>query len=474
MGSCRDRVATMAVNGTGLTANQPRTPINKGDVRMFRRRSHYRSPYAPLRRPARPRQFGSARSGYPRPAGRRRPRWRPAGWTTLVLVLLAVAYVVTQLVRPAPRPDALLRLPASVTAPGGGALPWPATGEAAVALPGLNAVRSSGSHRQAIASLAKMMTAYIVLRNHPLRGGAAGPTIRLTAADAATYRREAAAKDSVAAVRAGELLSERQALEALLVPSADNIALVLARWDAGSQRAFVARMNAEAARLGMSETHYADASGLSPRTVSTPSDQLRIAEAAMRLPVFSGIVALPAVTLPVAGRVQNYDFEVGHDGFIGIKTGSDNAAGGCWAFAARRPVAGRVRTVYGVVMGARSPVGYLQPALAAGRLLADALPGTVHLATVLPAGSVVGYLTSPWSSHRVAIVTRQAIRGLVASGAAVRFGAVLGHRLSGAVAGGQVLGRLTAAGVTGTSRTALLAARALPGPSLSWRLTRLP
>jgi serine-type D-Ala-D-Ala carboxypeptidase (penicillin-binding protein 5/6) len=55
-------------------------------------------------------------------------------------------------------------------------------------------------------------------------------------------------------------ISGRHALEALVLPSADNMAWILARWDAGSQAAFTPKMNAAAGRLGMTGTSYADAS----------------------------------------------------------------------------------------------------------------------------------------------------------------------------------------------------------------------
>ena len=106
-------------------------------------------------------------------------------------------------------------------------------------------------------------------------------------------------------VAAGEQLTERQALQALLLPSANNIAAVLARWDAGSEDRFVARMNATARSLGMTHTRYTDPSGYDDATVSTAADQVRIVDRAMRLPVFARIVATPSATLPVAGTVHN-------------------------------------------------------------------------------------------------------------------------------------------------------------------------
>ena len=144
---------------------------------------------------------------------------------------------------------------------------------------------------------------------------------------------------------------ERQALEALLLPSANNIAAVLARWDAGSVDRFVARMNATARSLGMTHTRYTDPSGYDDATVSTAADQVRIVDLAMRLPAFASIVATPSATLPVAGTVRNTDALLGHDGFVGVKTGSDDAAGGCFAFRSIRWIDGRQTTITGVVLG---------------------------------------------------------------------------------------------------------------------------
>ena len=223
-------------------------------------------------------------------------------------------------------------------------------------------------HAAAIASVAKVMTAYLVLRDHPLRLGEDGPTITLTDADVADTDRRRGQQESVVPIAAGEQLTERQALQALLLPSANNIAAVLARWDAGSADRFVARMNAAARSLGMTHTRYTDPSGYDDATVSTAADQVRIVDRAMRLPVFASIVATPSATLPVAGTVHNTDTLLGHDGFVGVKTGSDDAAGGCFAFRAIRWIDGKRTTITGVVLG--------QPGddqVAAGLAAADAM-----------------------------------------------------------------------------------------------------
>jgi serine-type D-Ala-D-Ala carboxypeptidase (penicillin-binding protein 5/6) len=246
---------------------------------------------------------------------------------------------------------------------------WPPYGQAAFIRAGQAQIQAGpNQHAAPIASVAKVMTAYLVLRDHPLGRGEGGPTITLTDADVADTDRRRAQQESIVPVAAGERLTERQALQALLLPSANNIAVVLARWDAGSVDRFVARMNATARSLGMTHTRYTDPSGYDDTTVSTAADQVRIVEQAMRVSAFASIVATPSATLPVAGTVRNTDTLLGYDGFVGVKTGSDDAAGGCFAFRAIRWIDGRRTTITGVVLGqpGRDEIG-------AGLTAADAM-----------------------------------------------------------------------------------------------------
>ncbi len=245
---------------------------------------------------------------------------------------------------------------------------WPEHGQAAVQIGQSQVEPGPNQHAAAIASVAKVMTAYLVLRDHPLRLGQDGPTITLTDANVADTDRRRRQHESVVSIAAGEQLTELQALQALLLPSANNIAAVLARWDAGSEDRFVARMNATARSLGMRHTRYTDPSGYDDATVSTAADQVRLVDRAMRLPVFASIVATPSATLPVAGTVHNTNTLLGHNGFVGVKTGSTAAAGGCFAFRAIRSIDGKRTTITGVVLG---QPGHNQ--IAAGLEAADAM-----------------------------------------------------------------------------------------------------
>jgi len=282
-----------------------------------------------------------------------------------------------------PRP--LLTSPSGTDTPGAGTaaprrerlatISWPADGVSAADISGFGVVAGPGAARPVpIASVAKVMTAYVVLHDHPLPGGGSGPDIAVQPSEAAAYPSQARDGDSLVPVAAGERLTERQALEALLLPSADNMAWILARWDAGSQAAFAARMNATARRLGMTGTTYTDPSGLDPSTTSTAADQVRLGMAAMRVPALAAIVATSTAVVPVAGVVRNYNTLLGQDGIAGLKTGSTQAAGGCVLIAAWHKASGRKTLIVAATFGQPGTAETILPnALQAGHNLVLAL-----------------------------------------------------------------------------------------------------
>jgi serine-type D-Ala-D-Ala carboxypeptidase (penicillin-binding protein 5/6) len=260
----------------------------------------------------------------------------------VALVLAQTALATVHHLLEGPRPT--LEMGTSLSSAG-----WPQHGQAAIALGNGRPAASPHQQPAPIASLAKVMTAYLTLERYPLTDSEEGFTTSVTAVEAQAEARDVAQDQSVVKVQAGERLTERQLLEALLIPSGNNIARLLAARVAGTETRFVAEMNAKARSLGMDHTTYSDPSGFDASTVSTAADQLRIFQRAMRLPVFRQIVSLPSVTLPVAGTLTNYNPLIA-EGYAG-KTGSDSAAAGCLAFLTHVTVSGRRLTVAGVVTG---------------------------------------------------------------------------------------------------------------------------
>jgi D-alanyl-D-alanine carboxypeptidase (penicillin-binding protein 5/6) len=279
---------------------------------------------------------------------------------------------------------------------------WPKVGQAAVAVRGVGIVSRSANERPVpIASLTKMMTALVVLHDHPLLPGEAGPGIRVTAADVGNYQAETVAGDSTVAVAAGESLSEYQLLEALLVPSGDNIADMLATWDAGSIGAFVVKMNAMAQTLGLASTHYADASGVSAASVSTAADQARLAADLMGNPVVRGIVRRTNLAFPVAKKIWNANPAIGTDGIVGVKSGWSIKAAGCLVTAAFRAVAQRGVLVIAVTLG--QPGGIWDAVKIDEALLTTATEALVAY-QVTAAGVTIATITLPGGAGNAALV----------------------------------------------------------------------
>ena len=262
-------------------------------------------------------------------------------------------------------------------------LPWPSQGQATVDVEGIGSLGVEGDQRPVpIASVTKVMTALVILDDHPLRGEDQGPTIRV---DGAAAAEAGDSRQSTVRVQAGQSFSEHDLLEMMLIPSGNNIARLLARWDAGSERAFVAKMNDAAHRLGMAHTTYTGASGFEDSTTSTAVDQLKLAEKVIGYDAFARIVDLPTATIPgLRDKLVNTNTLLGDHGVIGMKTGSSTPAGGALMWAARQPDAsGRLRLVLGVVLDQHrgsSPDDDLHAVLDTSRTLvhgvADALAST--------------------------------------------------------------------------------------------------
>ncbi len=310
--------------------------------------------------------------------------------TLIVLVAAGAGVATVRLRAAAPTPLVTPVLHREVPVPSRPiALPWPATGQAAIAVPSLGIDVASGPQQPVpVASLTKLMTAYVILRDHPLAGHETGPTIGVTQADIDDYAHDTVNDDSNAQVTAGEQLTEQQLLGGLLVHSADNYADLLARWDAGTTTAFLAKMNAAAADLGMANSHFDDASGISPASVSTASDVLKVAALDMANPTFASIVRMRSVTLPVAGTLSTYTPLIGLRGVIGVKSGYTDAAGGCDVLGVVRTVHGRPVLLLAAVTG-QTGIGVLAQAGLHGLALVSAVEPLIGTMPVMSPGQLV-------------------------------------------------------------------------------------
>jgi D-alanyl-D-alanine carboxypeptidase (penicillin-binding protein 5/6) len=403
---------------------------------------------------------------------RRRARLKHVLIPIFVVVMVFAAASVKAAAAPEPDLSARRVGPPSVRLAGQAPEPaWPATGQASIEVEGLPPLGTSGGTKPVpIASLAKVMTAYVLLQDHPLTAGHNGYSVTVTPADVADYESRLATAQSVVEVQSGEVLTELQLLQGLLVPSANNFAAIIATHEAGSIAAFVSEMNAAAAKLGMTHTTYTDPAGLDPTTVSTAGDQMTLAAHVMANPLFAQIVASPYVVLPVVGVVDNFNTAVGHNGYIGIKTGSDSTAGGCLMFANTQVLDGHPTTVLGVVLGqdtgTQNTAALIGAAVNASTTLVRSVVPSVALRTVLPKGAVVGSVTNP-QGRRVPLTTTSSLNEMGYGGEIVPLTLTL-HPVGSKLTAGATVGRVSAG--NGGPSAAVTAGSTMPPVSFTWKL----
>ena len=342
---------------------------------------------------------------------------------------------------------------AAATAP----LPWPVTGQAAVAIPSIGYAAQSGPELPVpVASMTKIMTGYLILRDHPLVPGQNGPNITITPSDVTYYVQDTVSDQANVPVQVGEVLTERQMLEGLLVHSANDFAYSLAAWDAGSLPAFVAKMNATAQQLGMAGTHYVDPSGYLPQSQSTAADLLKVATVALRDPTFASIVTMSSVSLPLGGVEGSYTPLLpgepgGNPAVVGVKSGFTDAAGGGDVLALKQNVGGHSVIVLAAVTG-QETADVLATAGLAAFILAQAAGSRVVVTSTLPIGTVVG--TAQVLGKSVPAVTTGTGSLVAWPGERLRQATItVGHPYAGASAG-TPLGYVTYS--IGTQRLAAL------------------
>ena len=394
-------------------------------------------------------------------------------WTPLVL-LLVVVFAVVQSVRPLPAPTLELTAEDSYTFDGGKVdIPWPADGQAALDVQGIGTFGSSGEQKPVpIASVAKVMTAYVILRDHPLKSGEDGPKILI---DQAAQDQSDAGQESTVDVTKDDRITEREALESILIASANNVARLLARWDAGSEKAFVQKMNDAAKDLGMKNTTYTDPSGLNNTTVSTAVDQVKLAKAAMQQPAFREVATMMSYVDYKQKKHDNWNRLVGYNDVTGIKTGTTTSALGNLVFSARKDVDGEVHRIIGAVV--RQPAGgpdntILGAALHEGDKLIRAAQGALESATILKKGDVVGYADDGLGGRTPVAVTKD-VTAVGWAGLSVKL-TFAGDDLPHTAKAGTKVGTLTVGdGTTSAVKVPVALQKDLAEPDFAAKLTRL-
>jgi D-alanyl-D-alanine carboxypeptidase (penicillin-binding protein 5/6) len=307
-----------------------------------------------------------------------------------------------------------------------------------------------------MASITKIMTALVVLESADLD-------------DVMTVPADAAVGGSTAQLVAGERLRVRDLLTSLLVASGNDAAITLAEGVAGSQAAFVARMNRRARELGLTHTRFANPHGLdAPGHRSSVRDLVALAQQAMKNPVFRRMVSLRRATIPGPGGVgtrklvsENLLLDIDPD-VDGVKTGMTDGAG--YALVTHTPARPDAPELYAALIGAPSGAARARDGL---RLL-DHGRAQYAPATLIAAGAAVGRV--PVDDRPGTSVEYRAVEPLVAP---VRLGEPVTEtvtappEISAPVEEGQVIGSITVRqGERVLGRRDLVAAESAGEPSI--------
>jgi D-alanyl-D-alanine carboxypeptidase (penicillin-binding protein 5/6) len=283
-------------------------------------------------------------------------------------------------------------------------LAWPssaATAVGAIGFPGVLAATGT-SEALPIASITKVVTALVVLHEHPLAASEPGPSITFDRTDVRYYHDYFAIGGMVKPVKSGLTLTQRELLQVVLIASANNYAKSLALWAFGSEAAFLDASRSWLDSHGLTTTAIYEPTGMDPRNVSTAPELLELGKLAIADPTLSEIVAQPTATLPYIGTIKNSNKLLGDLGIDGIKTGTLDEAGACLLFSADFPVGDTTVTVVGVALGGFDhdtqfpQVHSLMSTVAAG----------FHQLALVNEGDVLGEYHTKWDSRAEAIAAK--------------------------------------------------------------------
>lgn len=379
-------------------------------------------------------------------------------------LLASILYVMGSLVAPVPATAAVTQHAASLVQPAA-QLAWPGWGSGAITAPDFpGASASHGSNASMpIASMTKTITALVVLEKKPVSSGADGPDIAFTQKDVDIWHQVVADGGSWAPVQAGTSMTEKEALTAMLLPSANNYAISLADWAYGSPGAFVKAANAWLAQNKFTGTHLVTPDGLDPGNVSTTADLIGIGKLVLKNPLLSAIVSQKTATLPGAGAQDNTNSLLGFDGIDGIKTGNTDEAGYCLLFSADVTVGTSKVRVIGAVLGAAD-----HDELWAGvKSLLGSMQAGFHQVDAAKAGQSYGSYATPWGA-RASLASTSTKSFVVWSDTPIAVDLQTHPLQSGRK--GDVVGQVTFT-LNGKTQTALLAlTKDLPDPGFFWRL----
>lgn len=414
----------------------------------------------------------------PRDPTLRRRRLRGVLIAMLVVLALVAAvggYAAWALTAPLPAPVESVRTPV-VTAPEAVTLDLPDAGSSAVSVAGAEEylgaeangiwATSGDNSPRPLASITKLITALVILDARPLADeNDPGPTITFTSADNDLYDEYYVKGATIAAMPTGSSMSLREALAAMLIPSASNYADVVSRWTFGSRWAFLEAARAWLAKNGLTGTTIVEPTGIDPGNTSTPTDLIALGRLAAQHPVVAQIARSASANLPGVGTVYNTNSLLGTSGITGLKTGNLGGDTHNLLYTAKVDIGtGTPLSVVGVVMGGASRQSVNDAVVG----LLDSVRAGFHDVPVATQGRVVGSYSTAWGASADIVMASDAS---IFTWSDTPIEVALTTTKPKTFADGEVVGTLTWTAGPKTATADLVIDGTIEPPSEWWRLT---
>lgn len=342
---------------------------------------------------------------------------------------------------------------------------WPSTGSVALTYQGADVLplNNNGSVSVPSASTIKILTALIVLQKKPLELGESGETITFIDEDVQNLQVISARGGAVYPITAGETMTYNDALQIMLMVSANNIADKLAVWAYGSSEAYLEAATVYASDNKLSSTKVSDASGLSSASLTSPNDLVRIASSFLGNPLLKSIVSQKTASLSNGKIIENTNMILGIDGITGVKTGFTDEAGACLVVSKDITVVNTKFTLISAVMGQPDrPTAYSET-----QRLLDKFKEQFSEVSLLTKDQKVAKFVAPWGAE-ADVVNRDDINLVRYVGESFNASFNI-DPISYGKKHDQV-GILNANTKNGSKRVELELTEDLPAPPLSWRL----
>lgn len=412
------------------------------------------------------------------PVRRRKLRRRRRAIALIVAVALAVGsggYAAYALTAPigtatldAQAPDVETPPLAQITLPVEGAYAVSVAGADDYLGPTASGIWASGGGDGArpIASISKLITALVVLNAKPLADTTdPGPTLTFDRADHALYDKYYVLGATIAAMPIGSSMSQRQALEAMLLVSASNYAEAVSTWAFGSQGSFLRATRDWLAANGLTATTIVEPTGIDPRNTSTPTDLVTLGKIALANPVIAQIVGMTTLNVPNIPPALNTNQLLGVEGITGLKTGTLEESGSNLLFSATLDVGTpEPLSVVGVILG-----GFTHDSVNLDvRGLLRSIREGFQTVTLGEAGQQIGTYSTPWGES-ADIVLGEGASVLTWSDAAITTEFTATSLTTGS--DGDVVGTVTWTVGSDAITAPLVLVGTIEPPDAWWRLT---